>query len=337
MKCYNPRLAFVNPQGGRPIFTQYRWAQFIHWKGNHQAPKFLGKFDGNEALKMPCGKCEACRLEQARQKAVRCVHELKTHDGVGAFLTLTYAPEFLPEGGSYDESDIVGFVKRLRERICTSVGCKGERFNWNTYRMSRTCRGFCPKIKTFGCAEYGRKGLRPHFHLLVFGFDFPDREYWRGSSQHGSGSVAFRSKLLEETWGKGHCELGTLTFASASYTARYTQKKSKRLLPEHLKPEKSVCVPRRRGLGKEFFEKFKDDIYAIDSVVVSGKRQGVPRYYDKLLQNSDPEKYEKIKLARLAKRPQDEFHNSQERMAVRKECHQQSIKKLRRQYEDEAV
>lgn len=331
MKCYNPRLAFVNPNGGRPIFTKYTWSQFIHWRGDYKAPTFN---EHREPLKIPCGKCEACALEIARQKAVRCVHEFKSSGGIGAFLTLTYNNENLPENGSYNESDIVAFVKRLRDNICRSEGCKGNRFDWEKLKEVYSCRGFCTKIKTFGCAEYGSRGLRPHFHLLIFGFDFPDRTYWRGHSEHGSGHISYRSITLDECWGLGHAELGSLTYQSASYTARYTQKKIKKNLPEGLKPEKSVCVPRRRGLGRDHFDKYFKDMYAIDAVIVNDRKQGIPRYYDNLLKKFYPDQFEKIKNQRKENRPQDEFDNSQERMNIKKIVHKEKIKRLRRSYEE---
>lgn len=309
MKCYNPKLAFVNPKGGRPIFTHLYWSSGVHARNNYSHVK-TGLIDGVEtkALKMPCGKCEACRLEHARQRAVRCLHELKSHNGVGCFITLTYKD--VPIGGSYREEDIVQFVKRLRKVL----GPK--------------------KIKTFGCAEYGDRGQRPHFHLLVFGFDFPDRYLWRPGSEHGSGHESFRSPLLEKLWTLGHSELGSLTYQSASYVARYTQKKCKKKEIEGLLPEKAVCISRRPGIGAEFFDKYKDDFYSIDAVMIDGSKQGIPRYYDRLLEKHDPEKYLQIKLDREEKRPQSEHDNTQERMKVRKEVHQQTIKRLRRSYEE---
>lgn len=312
MKCYNPRLAFVNLNGGRPIFTKHRWSVFIHSLNGYRPPLFSRPPAGaGKPLKMPCGRCEACRLEQARERAVRCMHELRSHNNVGCFLTLTYSTP--PDGGAFRERDIVLFVKNLRKQLEPRL------------------------IKTFGCAEYGDKGGRPHFHLLIFGFDFPDRYYWRGSSEHGSGHVSYRSPMLEKLWTLGHSEIGTLTISSASYVARYTQKKCKsKALKDGLIPEKAVCISRRPGIGKAYFDKYKDDFYTMDAVIVNpgDSPQGIPRYYDRLLEKEDPERYAKIKLDREKSRPHSEPDNSCERMKVRKEVHQQTIKRLRRSYEE---
>lgn len=45
-------------------------------------------------FQLPCGKCIECRLEYARQWAVRCVHEAQMHSR-NAFITLTYSDEHL--------------------------------------------------------------------------------------------------------------------------------------------------------------------------------------------------------------------------------------------------
>ena len=50
-------------------------------------------FDKNsqgKGLSLPCGRCIGCRLERARQWAVRIMHESKMHD-TNCFLTLTYS------------------------------------------------------------------------------------------------------------------------------------------------------------------------------------------------------------------------------------------------------
>lgn len=312
MKCHYPKLAFRNPDGGRPLFTKYQWSSFIHHLNGFANPafkEFVVNFQKLEALKMPCGKCPACKLENARQISVRAQHELKMHNGIGAFLTLTY--KVVPDGGGYVKEDIVRFVKRLRRHIKE-------------------------KIKTYGCAEYGGRNLRPHFHLLVFGYDFPDRYFWRKSSSHDPCNVSYRSNFLDRLW-SGHdsnlgmAEFGSLTGKSAAYVARYTQKKAEgRFLPDHLPPERSVCIPRQEGLGKSFFLKYVDDIYNTDVIHLDFLKQGVPRYYDKLLEKMDPVRFEFVKKNRVSKRKQFVEEDGCVRMKNKVEFHLNVIKKLKR-------
>jgi hypothetical protein len=56
----------------------------------------------------------------------------------------------LPADGSLDVSHFQKFMKRLRDRIKPL------------------------KIRFFHCGEYGDLTRRPHYHALIFGYDFPD-------------------------------------------------------------------------------------------------------------------------------------------------------------------
>ena len=53
-----------------------------------------------DLITVRCCQCVGCRTDHAREWALRCVHEAKMHEGKGgsSYITLTYAPEHLPEG-----------------------------------------------------------------------------------------------------------------------------------------------------------------------------------------------------------------------------------------------
>jgi len=69
-----------------------------------------------EPLELPCGQCIGCRLERSREWAIRMVHEASMHED-NCFITLTYAPEYLPPDGSLVKSDFQKFMKRLRKQV----------------------------------------------------------------------------------------------------------------------------------------------------------------------------------------------------------------------------
>lgn len=74
MACYNLVDAYIPEDGGKYIFT-YR-------------PDL-------RSTKVACNVCVGCRLERARQWAVRCMHEASCWSD-NCFVTLTYSPETLP-------------------------------------------------------------------------------------------------------------------------------------------------------------------------------------------------------------------------------------------------
>lgn len=270
-----------------------------------------GKYrPGYEWLEVPCGTCLGCRLDRARSWAVRCAHEAQLHDE-NAFITLTYAPEHLPKDHSLDVKHFQDFMKRLR---------RSE---------------YGRQIRFFHCGEYGEKTSRPHYHACLFGIDFDDKEVVSVNKQ---GQPLHKSAKLSKLWPWGHSSVGTVTFQSAGYCARYITKKITGEAAEShyewvdqetgeihkLKPEYTT-MSRRPGLGKEWFERFKSDVYPHDYVVIDGKKHPPPRYYDKLLEEDDPAMFERVKNARIERansRPVEwrEREESTDRRRQRDEC-----------------
>ncbi len=77
------------------------------------SPKYYSK--EYATFQLPCSKCIECRLEYARQWAVRCVHEAKMHPE-NSFITLTYSDEHLTSE-KLQYIDFQLFAKRLRKKI----------------------------------------------------------------------------------------------------------------------------------------------------------------------------------------------------------------------------
>jgi len=229
-----------------------------------------------KALSLPCGRCIGCRIERARQWAVRIMHEAKMHDE-NSFLTLTYAEE--PKGGTLVVDHCQAFMKRLRERVgrhCMRCG-----------QMRRTCE--CPefklrKIRFFLCGEYGEKLARPHYHAIIFGYGFPDKQPTEGGDR--SEFQLYCSEELDELWSHGRCWIGDVAFDSAAYVANYATKKiTGDKAADHYagrKPE-FLLMSRRPGIGSSWFDQFRDDVYPADSVIVKGVECRPPRYYDQRL------------------------------------------------------
>lgn len=174
------------------------------WGRRDAEPNQNGKFPivfGGERghredeIQLACGRCMGCRLERSRQWAIRCLHECAHHEQ-NQFITLTYADENLPADGSVSLRDWQLFIKKYRRRLAPK------------------------KIKFFMGAEYGEKLGRPHYHAIIFGHDFEDKEKIREDPH-----PLYTSKTLEKIWGKGLVSTGEVTFESAAYVAAYCTKK----------------------------------------------------------------------------------------------------------------
>lgn len=235
-------------------------------------------FDASQAYRdtkkeVACGRCIGCRLERSRMWAVRCVHEAKMHEE-NCFLTLTYAPEHLPEGGTLVPAHFQKFLKRLRKRISPR------------------------RISYFHCGEYGDDLGRPHYHALLFGYDFPDKVPSRRSK---SGHPTWSSEILDKTWGFGDCNIGVLNFETAAYTARYALKKITGDTAEaHYggRHPEYATMSTKPAIGKRWIDQHIDQVYRRDRIVVNGVEQLPPRYYDKILRRRDENKHDKVKAIR---------------------------------------
>lgn len=270
-----------------------------------------------EPISLSCGQCIGCRIAKSRDWALRCVHEAQMNTD-NCFITLTYNDENLNEFGSLDKRDFQLFMKRLRKRFA------GQR------------------IRFFHCGEYGEGLQRPHHHACIFGFDFPDKELWTTKD----GNRLYRSEILEEIWQNGYCLIGDVTFQSAAYVARYINKKinGKRKEAHYKKINKQtgevhevvpeyITMSRRPGIGKEWFKKFKSDIYPKDFVTHKGKRFKPPAYYDRIYDIEANEKMNIIKNRRKRKIQKDSDNNTSKRLKVREYILKRKISKLERAIE----
>jgi hypothetical protein len=59
-------------------------------------------------------------------------------------------------------------------------------------------------------------------------------------------------------------------------------------------------MSRRPGIGKRWFDEYKEDCFPSDEVPVpgTGVLQKVPRYYDESFRRDAPEEFERVKQAR---------------------------------------
>lgn len=281
MPCYHPvqvwRSAQKNASGKRSLV--------FNNNGGHGSPFLIS-----------CGKCIGCRLRRAAQWAVRLTHEAKYHEEV-CFITLTYSEEHLPPDGSLNKKHLQDFWKRLRAHVARS--------------------GLYPaghRLRYLACGEYGENLKRPHYHAALFGVAFLQDRRPYGRARNGQ--PKWTSATLDELWGKGRTEIGTLTLKSANYTAGYTTKKVYGdKADEHYQgrqPEFLVCS---RGIGKRWFEDFEADLRD-DYVILDGTKYPVPPYYDKLMVT---EEQERRKAARKEASIQDWRNRTPQRLAARKE------------------
>lgn len=256
-------------------------------------------------LSLPCNKCIGCKMERARMWSVRICHEASLYDG-NWFVTLDYAPESLVSP-SLEYRDFQLFMKRLRKE-------------WRGIHASPN--GKHP-IRFFVAGEYGAQYQRPHWHVILFNVDIPDKVKFCNET--------FRSSTLERLWGKGHAVIGSVTPRSAAYVAGYTLfKKGHAAEYEDMVDVSTGEVMSRRqefvrmstdpGVGFWWYEKFKADLFPGDRAVMSeGGIYKVPRFYMSKFELSNPADAEEVKYERYLRALEHVDDGTPERLAVREE------------------
>lgn len=257
-----------------------------------------------EIVKISCGCCMECLLQRSNHWATRIYMESKTH-AKNCFITLTYAPEHLPSNGRHmtlRKKHIQDFIKRLRYHAGTEI--------------SYFCAG-----------EYGSRTFRPHYHLIVHGWEPEDLKLHSFSKTNNK---MFSSKQVEKIWGMGFASIEELNYKTACYTARYCQKKNgigkiKReytgeFYPEEKTDERNgqtfiqnrnvlktsqfdkygrekefIVMSKKPAIGLRYWEENKEKIKRNMGIFININGQvilkPIPRYFKKIWEKENQEEY----------------------------------------------
>lgn len=228
-------------------------------------------------MRLPCGKCPDCRLLYSAHWAVRGVHELRLHNA-NEFLTLTYADEHLPVEEGFPTlrlRHVQLFMKRLR-------------------------KAYGAGVRVMYAGEYGTRFHRPHYHLILFNWTAEDKREYKQSE---AGDMLYKSpEIVSRLWPYGENVIGSASFESIAYVARYITGKDEK--PDWWYGPREVeffNTSRRPGIGMRAFEKYHGEWYSSDSVIIDGRELRPPRAYDAKYELLEPEKYAIVKLNRRRK------------------------------------
>jgi len=277
-------------------------------------------------MSIPCGQCIGCRSDRVQQWGLRCMHEAQMHQA-NSFLTLTYDDEHLPADYSIDKRVFQTFMKRLRKPMAG-------------------------KIRFYACGEYGDQNGRPHYHALIFGWDFhADRKLIK-ETEFGP---LYTSDQATKAWPFGHVWIGDVTYKSASYVAGYVAKKitgeaaSTHYLRMH--PKGYLCQVKPEfqlhsvGMGASWYAKYKNDCFPSDFLIADGKHVAVPKYYlNKLVAEAQPTTrhlpaYDltinatldtEVKRARMKRALKSKPNNTPERLKVRETIKKDRLSRYKR-------
>lgn len=288
-------------------------------------PKSDSPYADFQPVVVNCNVCEGCLERRKSGFATRSLLESTLHQH-NCVLTLTYDEAHLPMAGNGPFSTLrpdhlKAFMKRLRREFPNIP------------------------ILQMACGEYGGLNQRAHYHVILNGIDFKDKQFYKTSRR---GSPQYISETLSRLWPFGLATVGIFSFEAARYTAGYILKKprigarkgtdeyAKRVrhhygVPEFGTGELIVRHPEfasystRPAIALNWIKRFVNDVYPKDSLHVDGRQYPVPEYFDSYLDRTDPEMLKAVKerRAQLAKNDPD---RTPERLAVRHEIFKKKLK-----------
>lgn len=191
---------------------------------------------------VPCGQCVECLRDNAQDWAYRSAIEAKKYSD-NCMITLTYAKT----DGNLCKRDAQLFFKRLRKN---GVKCR-----------------------YFGCGEYGSKGLRPHYHFVIFGYVPPDLEFFYIDK---SGIPVYKSDFISKVWGLGFISVTKgFDMRASIYASLYLQKSEFQEQDIRGKVKPFRMMSRCPGIGGN---SLKFCSLETDKIYIQGKYRRLPRY-----------------------------------------------------------
>lgn len=120
-------------------------------------------------------------------------------------------------------------------------------------------------LRYFACGEYGEQTHRPHYHAIVFGQDF------LGGAARINDELYYNARV-EKLWGHGQVIIAAANQATMAYVAGYVNKKAG-------DPDTFNLMSRRPAIGRQYLDKYHDDLSRIQAAVIDGKENPIPGKY----------------------------------------------------------
>lgn len=283
MGCNYPLRGYklgVNPATGKELIKVLPHGSFQFVNGN----RIVSLTDDN-AYFIPCGKCIGCRMSYAREWANRLMLESQAHQN-SCFVTLTFDDEHIVDQCGRAQTDANGEV--------THVSLSINKRHIQLFMKSLRKRVEPARLRFYACGEYGGETGRPHYHLIIFGFNFPEGDLrWLKKSELKYDYYC--SKMISEIWPYGNNIVAQCTWESCCYVTRYMLKKLKgpgaKIYEENDIEPPFVLMSRKPGIGTCAYDpkSFNDRHSFIVSNQDGYKEFPPPKFLESLFERDFPD------------------------------------------------
>lgn len=307
MACFHPMKAFpCGKTEKRPYrITPYK-VKGINQRGEYV---YTDDFSGDESvtrqfIEIPCGHCDGCRADRAKEWSDRLIMESHYHDQNSIyFLTLTYDELHLKRVSYFDKFGV------YHEGIESDRGTLVKRDVQLFIKRLRKSRPD-DKIRYYIAGEYGPKTDRPHYHAIIYGLHLGD---WKldESGHSETGNLYYTCSELERIWGNGFVSIEPANEYTCRYVAQYVTKKldsSTRVRSARGQEREFALMSRRPGIGRQFYDDRGEEMFDKEKIFLSTVNGSVeikpPRYFKKLYRETHEDKYLE-RVQRLLRRSDD--------------------------------
>ena len=190
MSCYKPLIRLYNPDDREQSGRVYSLARFSQLSGKQL--KYEDLMYNPKVMLIPCGQCMGCRIRQREDWTTRIELEARDYpkDQVW-FITLTYDDDHVP-GMIMKTGEImrkVQYTWKPGEKLPSSVQILlYEDIQKFLKRLRKAYRG---KLRYFVAGEYGEQTARPHYHMILYGWEPTDLENLYKIHHNGPGFFFF--------------------------------------------------------------------------------------------------------------------------------------------------
>ena len=304
MSCYKPLIRLYNPENREISGRVYSLARFSELSGKKL--KYEDVMYNPKVMLIPCGQCIGCRIRQREDWTTRIELEARNWPKEQVwFITLTYDDDHVP-GMIVNTGEILRKVQyvwkggsKRPESVQILLYTDIQKF------LKRLRKAYSGPLRYFCAGEYGEQTARPHYHMILYGWQPTDLKNLYKIHHNGY----YTSEWMQELWGNGQIQIAQAVPETYRYVAGYVTKKMYELdgkkanqYHELGQPKPFACMSLKPGLGDQYYQEHKEEIWQKGYIqCTNGKRAQIPRYYEKQMEAENPKRLWEIKRERQAK------------------------------------
>lgn len=301
MSCYKPLIRLYNPDDKKISGRVYSLARFSEICGKKL--RYEDLMYNPKVMLIPCGQCIGCRIRQREDWTTRIELEARNYPKEQVwFITLTYDEEHVP-GMILKTGEIMRKVQyvwkpgeKRPESVQTLLYTDIQKF------LKRLRKAYKGKLRYFVAGEYGEQTARPHYHMILYGWNPTDLKQLYKIQHNGY----YTSEWLSKIWKMGQIQIAQAAPEAYRYVAGYVTKKmyeidgKKANTYYELGQQKPfACMSLKPGLGDKYYQEHKNEIWRQGYIqCTNGKKAQIPRYYEKIMEAENPERLWRIKANR---------------------------------------